>query len=173
MLHDIACACMLRACGNPAGSSAAHSMIPLPPQLNTREQHTHRILSGNKQLQTMAGGANIHEAAVAGEPGALRTLLQRHPEQLNAADSEDRTALHLAAARGDCDSVGVLIDAGANLSLRNLHGETAFETAQRAGHRWTARQLLLASELVQAPRPEDAVEVELEYNDIEVSIWML
>ncbi|PRW59026.1 Serine threonine- kinase CTR1 [Chlorella sorokiniana] len=111
-------------------------------------------MGGCLSSESASAAANILQAA--GDAGRLRELLNNDPDALNVADSEGRTALHLAAARGDCERLEVLIDAGADLNLKNSRGETAGEVAQLGGNRAAALLLLHASELACSQgAPED------------------
>lgn len=55
----------------------------------------------------------------------IRTLLQEHPEYLNTRDLRGRTMLHHAANEGARNIVDHLVDAGANVDIRDSQGHTA------------------------------------------------
>jgi ankyrin repeat protein len=52
---------------------------------------------------------------------------------VNAADYDARTALHLAAAENHVDTVLYLLSAGASTSLKDRWGNTPIDDAQRGG----------------------------------------
>ena len=56
------------------------------------------------------------------------------PAQLDAAGSDGRTPLMAAAAAGAEEMVGVLLELGADPSLRDGGGRTAADLAFRNGH---------------------------------------
>lgn len=61
--------------------------------------------------------------------GYLRLLLAHEHTDLEAADMECRTALHLAAANGHTDAVRLLLRAGANHATTDTYGATALHYA--------------------------------------------
>src|SRR5262245_25773656 len=63
-------------------------------------------------------------AAIAGSVAALRIHVAR-TRALNCVDKEGRTALMLAASRGREDACRMLLEAGADPSLRDATGESA------------------------------------------------
>ncbi len=70
--------------------------------------------------------AALHEAAARGRTQELRTLLDAHPELLDArsADRLGATALHAAAAGNHAESVRLLLEAGAAVDIRD-YGDNA------------------------------------------------
>ena len=75
----------------------------------------------------------LHAAVRAGDTAAVRQWLARgvNPNQRNA---KDHTPLMLAADRGDGAIVRLLLDAGADRSLRDPQGLSAADHAERADH---------------------------------------
>jgi hypothetical protein len=67
-------------------------------------------------------------------PDAIRALIQ-HGAVVDSRDGLQRTALHRAAGFGHAESVRVLLAAGADPSLRDMHGYSAIQRAIVAGHR--------------------------------------
>ncbi len=57
--------------------------------------------------------------------GAIKLLLQQKTINIDAVDSNGLTALMMAAHCGYVDAVKLLIDAGANVNIASLYGETA------------------------------------------------
>ncbi|MGQ0696295.1 MAG: ankyrin repeat domain-containing protein [Nitrospiraceae bacterium] len=67
-------------------------------------------------------------------PDAIRALLE-HSAVVDTRDGLQRTALHRAAGFGHAESVCVLLEAGADPSLRERNGYSAIQRAILAGHR--------------------------------------
>jgi len=72
-------------------------------------------------------------AAAAGDVDELRRLLARGVD-INRADYDGRTALHLAASEGHVNAVTFLIGRGADASMRDRWGNTALDDAKRGAH---------------------------------------
>ena len=60
---------------------------------------------------------------------------------MNASDASGRTALMLAARRGDVGMARLLVGAGADARRTDRQGVSAIEHARRAGHEALARHL--------------------------------
>ena len=73
---------------------------------------------------------------------ALQPSASRQPRREVAVDEQGNTALARACARGDAETVGALLAAGARVDTRNSDGETAFIIACERGHYDIARSLL-------------------------------
>lgn len=70
------------------------------------------------------------EAAEYGSVEQMQKAIAAEPTQVNDVDELGRTALHLAAARGDVAIVRILLEAGADASAKNAAGRKAIEVAQ-------------------------------------------
>merc|ERR1711971_1552949 len=79
------------------------------------------------------GKAPLDIAATLGRIEMSRELIQRGAE-VNSKTSKDYCALHHAAAWGKVSILKVLVDALADLQIKNIHGERARETAMRYNH---------------------------------------
>jgi len=77
--------------------------------------------------------AEIHELATNGDAGALESLLDAHPELVNAVDERGSTPLHLAADAGSTEALILLIERGAGLEARDADGDTPLHWAAYAG----------------------------------------
>ena len=82
------------------------------------------------------GSTPLHEAALHGRLTCLRVMLGVRdppfytPEQVNAVDEDGRTAL-MMATRHSCEKCcAMLIEAGADLFLRDIDGSTALQIAK-------------------------------------------
>lgn len=91
-----------------------------------------------------AGGQPALLAAVAGEddPAGVQLLL-RHKARADARGHEQRTALMQAAASGNAEIVGVLVDAGADRNAHDANGLTPLLEAARNGHTDVVARLAL------------------------------
>ena len=93
--------------------------------------------------------------AAANDSGkSLRLLLSAWASMDKVCD-DGGSALHLAAGSGFDRCIGILIDAGVDMSLRNADGLTAEEMAKKNG--WTTTEAYLRG--VRVAR-EECVEIE-------------
>eukprot|EP01103_Thecamoeba_quadrilineata_P008507 TRINITY_DN18245_c0_g1_i1.p1 TRINITY_DN18245_c0_g1~~TRINITY_DN18245_c0_g1_i1.p1 ORF type:complete len:1376 (-),score=404.05 TRINITY_DN18245_c0_g1_i1:63-4190(-) len=74
----------------------------------------------------------LHAAAYEGHWKACAVLLAAAPLSVQCVDDDRRTALHRAAWRGHSDCVEGLIENGADVSLKDRFGFTAFQLAQKS-----------------------------------------
>jgi ankyrin repeat protein/catechol 2,3-dioxygenase-like lactoylglutathione lyase family enzyme len=92
-------------------------------------------------------GARYHifSAIALGDLDVIRTLVEQHPETLDARLSprhHGQTALHFAIARGRADILDLLIELDADLDATDHNGQTAVEFARLRGNRQAAERLL-------------------------------
>ena len=71
----------------------------------------------------------------------VRLLLDKGA-YINAKDSYERTALHLAAFDGHKDIVQLLLDRGADVNPKDGDGYTPFHYARGGGHKRISHMLL-------------------------------
>jgi ankyrin repeat protein len=72
------------------------------------------------------------QAVFDGDMRTLRRLL-RAKIKVNASDYDKRSAAHIAAAEGNVAALKVLVEFGADLSLRDRWNASVHEEAKRAG----------------------------------------
>lgn len=72
------------------------------------------------------------EAAENGSVEQLQRAVQAEPLQVNAIDELGRTALHLAAPRGNAELIKILLEAGADATVVDADGKTPAELADDA-----------------------------------------
>lgn len=87
------------------------------------------------------GWTALHYAATHGHLAVMNLLLE-HYAFIDAQAPNGNTPLMMAAYYGTPEAVKLLIEAGADLRLRNRAGQTALDLAQR-GERANAAQLLI------------------------------
>ncbi|RDA82345.1 hypothetical protein CP532_1241, partial [Ophiocordyceps camponoti-leonardi (nom. inval.)] len=80
------------------------------------------------QVRDKRGQYPIHRAAAAGSVPMVRLLLQ-NKSPVSPTDVEGFTPLHHAIAEGHGDVAVVLLEHGADFTLKNCDGETALELA--------------------------------------------
>jgi ankyrin repeat protein len=85
--------------------------------------------------------ARVAEAAMHEDAAAVRTLL-RQKADVNAALPDGTTALHWSVQADDLETVGLLIDAGANVKVKDRYGFTPLYFAAANGNAAVIRKLL-------------------------------
>lgn len=86
------------------------------------------------------GWTPLHYAATGGHEAIARLLLERHA-YIDAESPNQTTPLMMAAMYGNAGTVKLLLDAGADMNLRNAVGLSARDFAER-GQRKEAYELL-------------------------------
>lgn len=71
---------------------------------------------------SVAFGGPIQDAARKGDVKKIKELLQQDPKLINDKDKNGDTALHQAALHGQVTAVQVLLDAGADVNIKNSYG---------------------------------------------------
>jgi ankyrin repeat protein len=90
-----------------------------------------------------AAPSPVAEAAMRGDSGAVRSLLQQKAD-VNAAQADGATAIQWAAYRNDLELADLLIRAGANVKAANRDGVTSLWLAAENGSAAMAAKLLEA-----------------------------
>lgn len=81
-----------------------------------------------------ATGGPIHEAAASGDLDKVRELVWADPAQVSAVDTDGKTALHHAAAKGNLEMVKFLVANKADVTLRSRTRTTPISIARGYGH---------------------------------------
>lgn len=85
------------------------------------------------------GFTALHWAAWSGLPQCSAALIDVGGLDINAADNSGYTPLMLAALRGNVEVVRLLLEKGADLSLKNRHGQTAADLATNFESAYSSR----------------------------------
>ena len=85
---------------------------------------------------------DIFEALGKGDIPAVRALIEKSPELLDARDADGRTPLHYAASGGNVELIAYLIDKGAKIELKNVEAKTPLHLAAMNDRREVAAALL-------------------------------
>ena len=96
------------------------------------------------------GWTPLHYAATGGHLALLNLLLENHA-YIDAESPNKTTPLMMAAQYGNAESVKLLLEAGADASLRNQLGLNAIDFANKAS-RTEAAELIAAARRGQQPR---------------------
>jgi ankyrin repeat protein/Tfp pilus assembly protein PilF len=118
----------------------------------------HGVHDGLTVSMLVTGGADPNKPACDGETPLLEAVRNHKEEKVRVllhmgadpnADYKGSTGLHLLAKRGTWEMATWLLDAGADPTLRDSDGLTAFELAVKSGNDLVAHVL--------RPRPTDAL----------------
>ena len=82
------------------------------------------ILSLVLNLAVLAQSQDIFDALRKGDVQAVKALIEKSPQVLDARDGDGMTPLHHAAMGGNADLINCLVDKGAKLELKNAEAKT-------------------------------------------------
>ena len=80
-------------------------------------------------LSSITYAAPIHDAAAKGDLRQITKLINSNPALIDAADKDNATPLHYAAAKGSIPVIKFLIDHKANINARKKDGTTPLHVA--------------------------------------------
>jgi ankyrin repeat protein len=81
------------------------------------------------------GGTALHYAALGNKAEAIRMLLDNYYTNVDYADTETGvTPLMSGALKGSIDAVKILLEYGADMSIKDMDGKTAYDHAIENGH---------------------------------------
>ena len=92
----------------------------------------------------------LMKAAAEGDLEALGEAIRNEPEKINGINQNGRTALMIAAYEGHLGTVRALIEAGADIHLKDMKGHTALFRTAYEGRMGTAKLLIEAGADVDA-----------------------
>ena len=75
------------------------------------------------------GTMPLHAAALNGDTGAIKNILETCGGHVNATDDNKATPLHYAAHSGNTDAVSLLLKAGANINAQDAEGDPSLQYA--------------------------------------------
>ncbi|WWD22373.1 hypothetical protein CI109_106864 [Kwoniella shandongensis] len=87
---------------------------------------------------------SIHKAAMEGQPGMVRSLLNEDPKLINVKDEDGRTPFHWACTTSNLGIIQLLLGYHPDLEARDLMGWTPVMIASAAGHVEIVREVLEA-----------------------------
>ncbi|MDR0599036.1 MAG: ankyrin repeat domain-containing protein [Treponema sp.] len=107
---------------------------PLRLALDMGVLDTVKLLSdaGSDVFSPAADGRCSAEAALSGGGGAVRAVFAG--KAVSAQDSSGNTVLHYAAKTGAVETIGILLELGADKNQKNIAGERAVDIALRWNH---------------------------------------
>jgi ankyrin repeat protein len=119
------------------------ALMPLVEGYGVDERVSLAILEAGPDLQFRSddGSMAIHCASQSGKAQVLGKILDLAPDQIDVADHDGLTPLMFAAARGQTNSISLLLQRGASLSLQDNEGKTAADLAKENGHLQAATML--------------------------------
>lgn len=115
----------------PSGNSVLHNLAA-----NGNIESMQMVLDkgANANVVNDESYLPLHNAVINQHPEAVFMLL-KHTDQIGKQEVHfGNTPLHIAALNGDQKSVAILIEAGADASIKNFSGETALDYAIKYGN---------------------------------------
>ena len=91
-------------------------------------------LGANINAKDKSGGTPLHQAAYKGHTDTVKALTAVKGVNLNSRDLQEETPLHWAARYGKTEIAEALIEAGANVNLKNNERKTALDMAKASGY---------------------------------------
>jgi ankyrin repeat protein len=92
-----------------------------------------KLLNAGANINIVDEGSKhslLCEAVISGEPEILSALIEKHPDlDIQNTTEEHETPLISACILNEIDLVEMLVEAGANLNIRNARGKTALDYA--------------------------------------------
>jgi len=110
-----------------------------PENLDMILKHVRRVEPRTKVLQEFASLGLLHLAIEGGKLECIKNLLSHGA--LEAPHPKEKLPLHTAARAGSCDSMRLLLEAGAAINERGSRGRTPLHVAVRHGHAMVVRLL--------------------------------
>ena len=154
--NDVATARLLVAAGGDVNAANDLGVPPLAlAALNASAEMADTLLRAGADANAVRPGGEtvLMTAARTGNPDLLRSLVAFGAAVRGTAHFRAQTPLMWAASEGHAGVVRVLIEAGADVHARSLHGTTALLLAARNGDVETARVLLDGGADVNAAEP--------------------
>lgn len=94
--------------------------IKAPPEaLKAYNSYWIEVTAVHEAPAAPAANSTIFDAAASGDTATLGAMLKARPADVRVRDRDGNTPLHLASLHGRLDAVSVLLQAGADISVRN------------------------------------------------------
>ena len=170
------------------GEALSYTAKESAPDVGNSTAHEGRVSTEAKQkgrMPIVAGGfeRNIPDAydgatpvlSVAAEEGNLETVktLVKHGAEIDATDSEDRTALQKASMKGHKTLVAYLLDHGANVYHADEYGLTSIHLAAQFGFTEIVQLLIESGADLQRPSLDGWTPLHLCYDQPETTHCLL
>ena len=107
--------------------------------------------NANRKLTKDNQWGVLHVAAFNRAHDILNCILQGHPDEVNSANKDGDTALHLAVSSGYMRTVELLLDANANVECKNRQGWSPLHMACHSGYTELAKVLLQRQADIESP----------------------
>jgi prolyl 4-hydroxylase len=107
-----------------------------PEEAVWRKQHPSGW-SATRGQEFTTGTTEAHISATKGDERALRKILDRHADQVNAKDSNGWTPLHEAVRSGRLEAVKLLVERGADVNALTNDGRSPLHHAKKYHKRMT------------------------------------
>ena len=125
------------------------------PRHGEQESRLRAVIASGADMNVVtdeAGRTPLHVAAGAGDAPCVRLLLLEANVDVNARETNARTATFVAARQGQAESLRMLIAASANVNLPNQQGMSPLFAVCESGHAHCVRMLCEAhADVDQAP----------------------
>lgn len=122
-------------------------MNPLSPRI----QHLQSLMAETTE-EGVASSWPLHDAVRESNKDKVCALLTSGQAQVDTLDNKKRTALHIAAWKGDADMISTLLKFRANSSLTALDGFTALHFAVQSGSVASCEALIRKNKALLAAR---------------------
>ena len=125
----------------PAAPAAAAAVISTPKaflEAAAKGSESKAVLAALAATPSLAqsvdeatGITAVMKAIRGKDVGVVKAMLAAFPSGVNVADKNGATPLHHAVVYQNLEIISVLVGAGADLSARDIHGETQVELARK------------------------------------------
>ena len=90
------------------------------------------------------GTMPLHAAALSGDTGAIKNILETCGNNVNVTDGHDAMPLHYAAHNGNTNAVSMLLKAGSKINAQDADGDPPLQYALAENHLEAAKLLVKA-----------------------------
>jgi ankyrin repeat protein len=109
----------------------SNGKTPLRLAIDTEQWQSAKLLADSGADPYIAAVDNKTPAEIAFEKGETCIRAVFSGRAISAKDSSQNTILHVAARYGNPATINVLVELGANRTLRNISSETPYDIARR------------------------------------------